>query len=519
MSDRIKKIKIKQSDGTFSDYIPIGADAKNIDTTRGESVQSAIDKTARYYNSIAEMKLDDNIQIGDTCITLGYYEVNDGGGATYKIIDASSLEDDGGSIHELNNGLKAELVIKDNKVMPEQFGAYGDGEHDDTIAFQNMFKFYGYDYFLNSKRYKITEPLVIPAHCSLIGSACSRILDVYPVRKSILDFKGSNLSNVTLITGDTVSCDNICLMSDSFEVTENRKNQTIETKTDWFTTTINNENVNGFSCYCTNCTAIGISGNAFVANYGKLLNCTAEKCNIGFCFKADSQGEFLRSFYVNNCIVAKYNNNITNVRADSVYKSFIIIEGSGNIISNLTADYVGEYLFEINNGGNSISGIYGDRFGINHVQYSLEEYESLEYLGYTPTWYMILVDQLSAGYSTSITNIGKTGGRSQSENQLVGINGLIRYRGGRGARNVSAINFDLIPKNFFDKRNFGTSSSFYTDVSPFNIDDFKHIVSCDSSDVYSIKNRCPMTFTTEFGIVNALKMTLEFPEEKLIVTY
>lgn len=110
MSDRIKKIKIKQSDGTFSDYIPIGADAKNIDTTRGESVQSVIDKTARYYNSIAEMKLDDNIQVGDTCVTLGYYEVNDGGSGTYKIVDDSSLEDDGGSVHELNNGLKAQLM-------------------------------------------------------------------------------------------------------------------------------------------------------------------------------------------------------------------------------------------------------------------------------------------------------------------------------------------------------------------------------------------------------------------------
>lgn len=137
MSDRIKKIKIKQSDGTFSDYIPIGADAKNIDTTRGESVQSVIDKTARYYNSIAEMKLDDNIQVGDTCVTLGYYEVNDGGSGTYKIADDSSLEDDGGSIHELNNGLKAQLIIKDNQINVKQFGAYGDGEHDDSNYLTN----------------------------------------------------------------------------------------------------------------------------------------------------------------------------------------------------------------------------------------------------------------------------------------------------------------------------------------------------------------------------------------------
>lgn len=42
--DRIKKLKIKKQDGTFSDYIPIGADAKNIDCSNEESVQLKLNK-------------------------------------------------------------------------------------------------------------------------------------------------------------------------------------------------------------------------------------------------------------------------------------------------------------------------------------------------------------------------------------------------------------------------------------------------------------------------------------------
>lgn len=42
MSDRIKKIKIKQQDGTFSDYIPIGADAENVEITNGENLSQRL---------------------------------------------------------------------------------------------------------------------------------------------------------------------------------------------------------------------------------------------------------------------------------------------------------------------------------------------------------------------------------------------------------------------------------------------------------------------------------------------
>ena len=109
--DRIKKLKIKKQDGTFSDYIPIGADAENIDTTDGESVQLKLNKKPYYYENVADMKADNKLKVGDMAITLGYYEANDGGGAEYKIV-SGNYTDDGGSYHELENDLFAELIIR-----------------------------------------------------------------------------------------------------------------------------------------------------------------------------------------------------------------------------------------------------------------------------------------------------------------------------------------------------------------------------------------------------------------------
>ena len=156
MADRIKKIKIKQTDGSFSDYIPIGADAKNIDFEHsGSSVESKLKKTPYYYNNVATMKLDDSLKVGDMAITLGYYEANDGGGAEYVIIDDSSLEDDGGKIHNLANGLKASLTTVGN-INVKQMGAKGDGITDDSQFFttQNAYYLPEGTYLLDRETYK-----------------------------------------------------------------------------------------------------------------------------------------------------------------------------------------------------------------------------------------------------------------------------------------------------------------------------------------------------------------------------
>lgn len=166
MSNLIKKIKIKKQDDTFTDYIPIGAEAENVNVD-GESVETKLNKKPYYYDNVAAMKADTKLKVGDMAITLGYYEPNDGGSAEYSIIDTSTgTVDDGGSYHELDSGLFAELIIK-QVLEPGQFGCYGDDSHDDTNKIQACI-----NYCINNnlklvsaknKIYKITETLQITA--------------------------------------------------------------------------------------------------------------------------------------------------------------------------------------------------------------------------------------------------------------------------------------------------------------------------------------------------------------------
>ena len=202
MADRIKKIKIKQADGTFSDYIPIGAEATNVDLKSGYTVEKAIgdldidtagnitsqlSKATKFYDSVAAMKADNHLTGGAAAVTLGYYKPNDGGSGLYNIVKDDSLVEDGGSVHNLENGLKAQLIIS-NSINVKQFGAKGDGVSDDTAAIQkaidclfNKIKSFEKDSYLNNLtitmtegKYLITDTIDFPVLLKLhiIGAVC-----------------------------------------------------------------------------------------------------------------------------------------------------------------------------------------------------------------------------------------------------------------------------------------------------------------------------------------------------------
>ena len=152
MADLIKKIKIKKQDGTFTDYIPIGAEAQNVSTSDGDSVQLKLNKKPYYYDTVADMKADTKLKTGDMAITLGYYSVNDSGAGKYKIVNSSS------SYYEtLDNSLKAELIINKN-MNPKMFGAVGNNT-DDLIYINRCIQYS--DSMILTEDYKVSSDIVV----------------------------------------------------------------------------------------------------------------------------------------------------------------------------------------------------------------------------------------------------------------------------------------------------------------------------------------------------------------------
>lgn len=129
-----------------------------------EAMTSAQSINIRTFNSVEEMKASNTLKAGALAKTIGFYTAGDGGGADYVIVDdIGEDEADEANIITLQKGLYAKLLIRDY-VNVKMFGAYGDGEHDDTQIIQKALDFSvknGYTTNFTKDTYLITDTLVI----------------------------------------------------------------------------------------------------------------------------------------------------------------------------------------------------------------------------------------------------------------------------------------------------------------------------------------------------------------------
>lgn len=123
-----------------------------------------------YYNSVAEMKASETAIVGRPCVTLGYYQPNDGGGSVYLIRAKTDNDtDDGGSIIVLDTGSVAELLV-DGEVNVKQFGARGDGTTDDLNPITKSIDLYSTIRIPDGKFYVSNSIFVNKSHKKILLS-------------------------------------------------------------------------------------------------------------------------------------------------------------------------------------------------------------------------------------------------------------------------------------------------------------------------------------------------------------
>lgn len=125
-------------------------------------IEQFIQSTAMWcFDTVEDMKEATNLIDGSYAKTLGYYSVNDGGGATYKITDTASLTE---YQEELDSGLYATLIINKATINMKQVGCKSDDNTFDSIdIIQSIIDLYGrgYTFYFPYGEYFISKPIVI----------------------------------------------------------------------------------------------------------------------------------------------------------------------------------------------------------------------------------------------------------------------------------------------------------------------------------------------------------------------
>ena len=142
-----------------------------------------------YDTTVSLLASEETFVEGQKIKTLGYYNINDGGGAEFYV---STVQSSDYFQLELTDGKYANMVISD-VMNPLQFGAYGDDSHNDSLAIQSCInyaskiKFIPKTYLLETNEIQVLSNKIIDCNFS--------IFDVTPAYDRFYAFKldGNNI--------------------------------------------------------------------------------------------------------------------------------------------------------------------------------------------------------------------------------------------------------------------------------------------------------------------------------------
>lgn len=288
--------KLVDIDDDFTDVRQDLAEYEQIFTADvGESVANWLDEhpeatttvdyriTQKVFETVADMVADTMLEVGDKCKTLGYYTVNDGGGANYIIKEST-----GGISEECINGV-AELLI-DDILNIRQVGAKGDGS-EDVGALINRYTD-DYNILIPLGKFLVTTPIVLQN--SLLGelssvftpSASDRVN--YSTLVYGLTASGANL--ITMEAANKIITNLVVIMENSNSVTaiyDNASGGTTEIRNilignlrDGTGVRANHSVSTSRACFIEN---VNVMGDGYSNSMGFLFESTANDCKIENC--------------------------------------------------------------------------------------------------------------------------------------------------------------------------------------------------------------------------------------------
>ena len=156
---KIRELPVKSGSISLTDLLII-EDNDGTKVTEVGQFRSLLQQSI-FFNTVNDMK-NATLHEGDVVQTLGYREVNDGGGGIYRIVYAPTDLDDGMLIHYLHTSdtLRAHLIYGDT-INIMQCGAFGDGINDD-YTFITKALATGINIFFPKRIYRVSGPLELP---------------------------------------------------------------------------------------------------------------------------------------------------------------------------------------------------------------------------------------------------------------------------------------------------------------------------------------------------------------------